>query len=141
MLIDSIKGYAVGVLAPLLRREVGVRDLDAPRKRKSISRIALFLPRIAVHVIAAQLPEAGFVTLGELQSLDPFRRFPEVKVWHQQPGGTAVLGGLLQRQEALVIAAHRAQGLALRGRVVIDGWSTLVLDAGWYAGQTGGSQR
>jgi ribosomal protein L11 methyltransferase len=43
------------------------------------------------------------------------------------PGGVAVLAGLLRRQEAMVLAAHRAQGLALARRVVIDGWSTLIL--------------
>ena len=46
------------------------------------------------------------------------------------PGGVAVLAGLLRRQEALVVAAHRAQGLALARRIVIDGWSTLILGAG-----------
>jgi len=45
------------------------------------------------------------------------------------PGGRAVLSGLLRRQEAMVLAAHRAQGLALERRIVIDGWSTLVLRA------------
>lgn len=43
------------------------------------------------------------------------------------PGGVAVLAGLLKRQEALVVAAHRAQGLALERRLVIEGWSTLIL--------------
>ena len=43
------------------------------------------------------------------------------------PGGTAVLAGLLTRQEAMVLWAHRAQGLRLERRVVIDGWSTLIL--------------
>jgi ribosomal protein L11 methyltransferase len=43
------------------------------------------------------------------------------------PGGVAVLAGLLKRQEALVLAAHRTQGLALKRRIVIDGWSTLIL--------------
>ncbi|HEX3862456.1 MAG TPA: 50S ribosomal protein L11 methyltransferase [Stellaceae bacterium] len=46
------------------------------------------------------------------------------------PGGTAVLAGLLRRQEALVLAAHRAQGLSLERRLVIDGWSTLILRSG-----------
>jgi ribosomal protein L11 methyltransferase len=46
------------------------------------------------------------------------------------PGGVAVLAGLLTRQEALVLAAHRTQGLALERRLVIDGWSTLILRAG-----------
>lgn len=43
------------------------------------------------------------------------------------PGGVAVLAGLLERQEGLVIAAHRAQGLALKRRIVIEGWSTLIM--------------
>jgi ribosomal protein L11 methyltransferase len=50
------------------------------------------------------------------------------------PGGTAVLAGLLERQEALVLAAHRAQGLALERRLVIAGWSTLILRAGQTRG-------
>jgi ribosomal protein L11 methyltransferase len=46
------------------------------------------------------------------------------------PGGVAVLAGLLRRQEASVAAAHRAQGLALERRLVIEGWSTLILRSG-----------
>jgi len=43
------------------------------------------------------------------------------------PGGIAVLAGLLARQEGMVVAAHRAQGLALVRRLNILGWSTLIL--------------
>lgn len=43
------------------------------------------------------------------------------------PRGRAVLSGLLRRQEAMVLAAHRAQGLALERRFLIQGWSTLIL--------------
>ncbi len=46
------------------------------------------------------------------------------------PGGRAVLSGLLRRQEAIVLAAHRMQGLALERRHLVEGWSTLVLRAG-----------
>ncbi len=46
------------------------------------------------------------------------------------PGGHAVLSGLLRRQELIVLAPHRSLGLALERRIVIDGWSTLVLRAG-----------
>jgi len=45
-------------------------------------------------------------------------------------GGVAVLAGLLERQEAQVLAAHRAQGLVLGRRIVIEGWSTLILRSG-----------
>src|SRR5712691_3622920 len=46
------------------------------------------------------------------------------------PGGVVVLAGLLRRQEALVVAAYRAQGLALERRLVIEGWSTLIMCSG-----------
>jgi len=46
------------------------------------------------------------------------------------PRGTAILAGLLKRQEPQVLAAHRLQHLRLECRVVIDGWSALVLRSG-----------
>jgi ribosomal protein L11 methyltransferase len=46
------------------------------------------------------------------------------------PGGRAVLSGLLRRQEPIVLAPHRDLGIALERRIVIDGWSTLILRAG-----------
>jgi ribosomal protein L11 methyltransferase len=42
-------------------------------------------------------------------------------------GGVAVLSGLLASQESMVLAAHRRQGLRLTGRIVRNGWATLVL--------------
>lgn len=46
------------------------------------------------------------------------------------PGGIAILSGLLPWQESLVLGAHRLQRLRLKQRIVIDGWSTLVLARG-----------
>ena len=46
------------------------------------------------------------------------------------PGGRAVLSGLLRRQEPIVLAPHRGLGIVLERRVVIDGWSTLILRTG-----------
>ena len=46
------------------------------------------------------------------------------------PGGEAVLSGLLTHQENQVIAAYRAQGLALVRRARIDDWATLLLRRG-----------
>jgi ribosomal protein L11 methyltransferase len=43
------------------------------------------------------------------------------------PGGRAVLSGLLRWQEPIVLAPHRSCGIVLDHRVVIDGWSTLVM--------------
>lgn len=43
------------------------------------------------------------------------------------PGGRAVLSGLLRWQEPIVLAPHRSCGIVLDHRLVIDGWSTLVM--------------
>jgi ribosomal protein L11 methyltransferase len=43
------------------------------------------------------------------------------------PGGRAVLSGLLRSQERVVLAPHRSCGIVLERRIVIDGWSTLVM--------------
>jgi ribosomal protein L11 methyltransferase len=45
------------------------------------------------------------------------------------PGGRAVLSGLLRRQEGVVLVPHRGCGIVLERRLVIDGWSTLILRA------------
>jgi ribosomal protein L11 methyltransferase len=42
-------------------------------------------------------------------------------------GGNVILSGLLRRQESGVLSAYRAHGLALDFRIIIDGWSILVL--------------
>src|SRR5205807_2943613 len=43
------------------------------------------------------------------------------------PDGRAVLSGLLRWQEPTVLAPHRGCGVVLDHRLVIDGWSTLVM--------------
>lgn len=43
------------------------------------------------------------------------------------PGGTLILSGLLNSQEPMVLAAHRAQGMYLKQRIRRGNWSVLVL--------------
>jgi ribosomal protein L11 methyltransferase len=43
------------------------------------------------------------------------------------PGARVVLSGLLTAQASAALATYRHEGLALEYRVVLDGWSTLVL--------------
>jgi ribosomal protein L11 methyltransferase len=46
------------------------------------------------------------------------------------PGGTLILSGLLDRDVPGILAAYRAQGIALRRRTSLEGWATLVLGRG-----------
>jgi ribosomal protein L11 methyltransferase len=43
------------------------------------------------------------------------------------PGGRVVLSGLLTAQASAALAAYRHEGFALEQRIVLDGWSTLIL--------------
>jgi ribosomal protein L11 methyltransferase len=57
----------------------------------------------------------------------PLCRFAPDLATHLAPGGLAILSGLLERQERMVMANHERQGLTLKQRIVIDGWATLVI--------------
>ncbi len=47
---------------------------------------------------------------------------------HLGRSGIAILSGLLDAQSAMVIAAHRRQGLHLAGRIRDNGWCTLIME-------------
>jgi ribosomal protein L11 methyltransferase len=46
------------------------------------------------------------------------------------PSGTMILSGLLARDAPGVLAAYAAQGLRLRSRLTIEGWTTLEMRGG-----------
>ena len=57
----------------------------------------------------------------------PLRRLSRDLAAAVAPGGALILSGLLAAQAADIAAAYRAQRLALRARLGIDGWRTLVM--------------
>lgn len=57
----------------------------------------------------------------------PLMRFAPALAAHLAPGGVAVLSGLLEWQERMVMAVHERQGLRLKRRIVLDGWATLTI--------------
>lgn len=57
----------------------------------------------------------------------PLMRFAKDLAAHLAPGGVAVLSGLLDWQERMVMGTHERQGLTLKSRQVIDGWATLTI--------------
>ena len=57
----------------------------------------------------------------------PLTRMAGDLAHHLAPGGTAILSGLVIRDAARVLAAHRRLGLFPVRRIVIDDWATLVL--------------
>ena len=48
-------------------------------------------------------------------------------VLNSSPGATIVLSGLLDSQASSIVATYRGQGLHLRNRFSIDGWTTVIM--------------
>jgi len=57
----------------------------------------------------------------------PLMRLARDAAQQLAPGGTLILSGLLRSQEAMVLSAHRMQGLYLQHRIRRGQWSVLVL--------------
>jgi ribosomal protein L11 methyltransferase len=128
-------GTGTGVLAiaaaRLTGRPVVARDIDGAAIAVARRNIGANSVRRLVRAAAAPgyrgLPRAAYdVVLSNILAR-PLAGLARDLSRVLQPGGRAVLSGLLARQEALVIAAHRLGGLAVERRVAIEGWSTLVM--------------
>jgi ribosomal protein L11 methyltransferase len=61
--------------------------------------------------------------------LGPLQRLAAPMVRLVAPNGRVVLSGLLNAQASAALAAYRMPGLALERRIVLEGWTTLVLRA------------
>src|SRR5262245_4246440 len=77
------------------------------RAARSVAPVALFLPRLAVVVVAVDLPEAGLVEGLEPEPAHPFGALPEVEVRDEHPGRPAVL-----RLERLAVVLVDDPGLS-----------------------------
>jgi ribosomal protein L11 methyltransferase len=133
-------GTGTGILAiaatKLLKRPVRASDIDAHSvgvarhnfARNGVEQLvrvgrAAGYRNSALHCHSYDLILANILA-------QPLARMAAGLARHIAPGGYAVLSGLLRRQEAIVLAPHRGLGLFLDRRIIIDGWSTLVLRAG-----------
>lgn len=134
-------GCGTGILAFAMARRFGrpvvAADIDAESVR--VARVNTRVNRLARRV--RTILSAGYdnpaVAAGGPYDLivanilaRPLCRMAGDLTRHLAPGGTAVLSGLLDRQEAQVLSAHRAVGLHLAARIKVGVWPTLILRAG-----------
>jgi ribosomal protein L11 methyltransferase len=131
-------GTGTGILAIALaktwRRRVWARDIDAEAVRVAARNAAVngVAPLLDLRR-ADGFGDRGLRRAGRFDLIlanilaRPLMRMAPALARALAPGGIAVLSGLLGRQEAALRAAYRAQGLALRRRIAIEGWHTLVL--------------
>ncbi|HLB06113.1 MAG TPA: 50S ribosomal protein L11 methyltransferase [Alphaproteobacteria bacterium] len=90
---------------PHLVRALSDEGLRAPRLLKAAP-FSLVLANISARPLAALAPALA-------RSLEP--------------GGYAVLSGLLKEQAPGLVSAYRRQGLALESALALEGWTTLVM--------------
>src|SRR5262245_20519199 len=133
-------GTGTGVLAiaaaRVLRRPVVASDIDrrsARVARENVKRNRA--PTVSV-VHAAGLRAYRFREHGPFDLvlanilLSPLQRMATPMAHLLAPGARVVLSGLLTSQASAALATYRQQGLTLERRVVLEGWSTLVLRRG-----------
>jgi ribosomal protein L11 methyltransferase len=127
--IGTGSGILAIAAAKMLRRNVLASDLDPGSVR--VARHHARRNGVADHVRVVAAAGAGRGRGHDLVFANilarPLALMARDLTRAAAPGGRVILSGLLRRQEAGVLAAYRAQLLSLESRIVIDGWSTLVL--------------
>jgi ribosomal protein L11 methyltransferase len=136
--LDIGTGTAILAIAAakLLRRPVPASDIDAGSvmvarhnvARNGVASLVRFGRASGYH--GRRLRRHGYDLILANILARPLAAMAADLARHLAPGGHAVLSGLLRRQEPIVLRPHRSLGLALERRIVIDGWSTLILRAG-----------
>jgi ribosomal protein L11 methyltransferase len=132
-------GTGSGILAVAIAKswkaaKIVAVDIDAESAR--VARANAVLNGVGRHIrtaqgngyrspLAARGPRFDLIVSNILAR--PLQRMAPSLARRLAPGGTAILSGLLRRQAAGVLAAHRAAGLRLAGRRTIGDWQTLVL--------------
>jgi len=125
---------AIGVAKLFPRARVAAVDIDAESAR--VAALNAKLNGVAGRVCAVQGNGYASPLAARGKEFDliianilarPLTRMAPSLARRLRPGGIAILSGLLRRQEAAVLAAHRAVGLRLVGRKPIGDWNTLIL--------------
>lgn len=94
-------------------RKNGVKPLVRTLKASGFAHPSL--RRLTADFVLANLLE------GALHDLAP------CMARHMRPGGDAILSGITQTQARGIEARYRAHGFTLKKRIILDGWTTLVI--------------
>jgi ribosomal protein L11 methyltransferase len=131
-------GSGTGVLAvaaaKALRRRVLASDIDpvsveVARDNARLNGVGILVEAIcATGFSAPQFTSRGPFDLVLANILaNPLRQMATPMAAHLAPSASVILSGLLPHQAQGVIASYRARGLVLRRHLLIDGWSTLLM--------------
>lgn len=130
-------GTGTGVLAiaaaRMLRRPVLASDIDMRAARVARANVRRNRAPTVTVIHAGSLglrqfrDQAPFDLVLANILLGPLQRMATPMSRLLAPGARVVLSGLLTSQASAALAAYRQEGLALERRIVLEGWSTLVL--------------
>ncbi|HXE16374.1 MAG TPA: 50S ribosomal protein L11 methyltransferase [Stellaceae bacterium] len=131
-------GCGTGILAiaatKLWRRDVLATDIDPESVR--VTRVNAEVNGVAKAIRIEISPGYRHLEIARRAPFDlvfanilarPLMRMAPDLARVLAPGGVAILSGLLARQEAAVLSAHRTQGLHFVARIALEGWHTLVV--------------
>jgi ribosomal protein L11 methyltransferase len=134
-ILDIGTGTAVLAIAAakVLHRPVLASDIDPRAARVARENVRRNRAGTVTVVHAAGIGMRRFRDRGPFDLvlanilLGPLQRMATPMARLLAPGARVVLSGLLTSQASAALATYRHEGLALEYRVVLDGWSTLVL--------------
>jgi ribosomal protein L11 methyltransferase len=135
-LLDLGSGTGVLAIAAAKALHRGVLASDIDPQAVAVARDNARLNGVGhlVHTICAtgfaaeQFRAAGPFDLVLANILaNPLRELASPMAAHLAPKATVILSGLLPAQAQGVVAAYRARGLSIKRHLVVDGWSSLLL--------------
>ena len=134
-ILDIGTGTAVLAIAAarVLHRPVLASDIDPRAARVARENVRRNRAGTVTVVHAAGIDMRRFRDRGPFDLvlanilLGPLQRMATPMARLLAPGARVVLSGLLTSQASAALATYRNEGLALEHRIVLDGWSTLVL--------------
>jgi ribosomal protein L11 methyltransferase len=127
-------GTGTGVLAiaaaRAMRRHVLSSDIDGPsvqaaRGNARLNRVGPLVEAIEADGVVSLRRHGPFDLIFANILLRPLQRFATPLTQLIAPGGRLILSGILNAQANAAMASYH--GLVLEHRIVIDGWTTLVL--------------
>lgn len=131
-------GSGTGVLAiaaaKACRRKILASDIDRQsaiiaRENAALNGVPQLIESIHATGFAAKefAARAPFDLVMANILANPLRALAPAMARHLAPRADVILSGLLPAQTASVVSAYRGQGLALRRRLILDGWCSLLL--------------
>jgi ribosomal protein L11 methyltransferase len=131
-------GTGTGVLAiaaaKALRQNVLASDIDRRSVELALANARANAAAPWIEILHADgLDAQRFRRLGPFDMvmanilLGPLTRLARPMRRLLAPGAQVILSGLLNHQAAAAVAAYRAQGLLLERRILLEGWTTLVM--------------